>query len=638
MRYDVKKFLFVGLEQQRAAFFKKAQELGIIHFIPPEKKQGKEVPGTIQDYLAAIKVLRGLPTLPQEELEETDLADGLVPKILDLKQTIDKMAEEERVNRLDIARVQIFGDFSLKDKEEIEAATGRHVQFFCTKAGFEDTHPLPEQFIYIGTEFGLDYYVALNKENVQIPKMLEIQIPHPLGELQHKRKEIQTTAHNAEQKLKTYAKYNTFLHHALIQKLNYYHLNEAKEDVQKEIGNTLFAVTGWVPVNKVDQLQQLLADGSVHAEEIVIEDTDAIPTCLENEGFARLGEDLVHIYDTPSHTDKDPSLWVLVSFAFFFAFIVGDAGYGLIFLGIALYIRMKYSLTSGGKRFVKLFAILGGATLIWGVLTTSFFGIPIGQNSVLRKFSLIQWMAEKKADYVIQHKDQEWKYWVKKYPGLENATTGKEFLEKGATTTEGKTTYDIYNSFSDNLMFELALMIGVVHLMISLLRYANRNWSSIGWIIFLIGAYLYFPVFLKATSIIHFIFGVDPQTGARDGFYLMFAGIGIATLIAIFKNKLLGALEAMNVIQIFADTMSYLRLYALALSGAMLTGTMLDLASSMGFIAGGLLIAAGHLVNIVLSIMGGTIHGLRLNFLEWYHYSFEGGGKVFNPLRKLKID
>jgi V/A-type H+-transporting ATPase subunit I len=36
--------------------------------------------------------------------------------------------------------------------------------------------------------------------------------------------------------------------------------------------------------------------------------------------------------------------------------------------------------------------------------------------------------------------------------------------------------------------------------------------------------------------------------------------------------------------------------------------------------------------------MGGTIHGLRLNFLEWYHYSFEGGGKPFDPLRKLKVE
>lgn len=588
--------------------------------------------------LAAIKVLRGLPRLPQEEPTESDLADGLVAKILELKQILDKMEEEERVNKLDIARVQMFGDFSLKDKSAIEASTGRHLQFYCAKEGFEDSHPLPEEFIYIGTDHGLDYYTALNKELKQIPKMLEIQIPHPLGELQAQRDKILHTIHDTEKKLKAYAKYKTFLHHALVHKLNFYNLHEAKEGVQKEINNALFAVEGWVPVNKVDQLQKLVADGTVHAEEVVIEEKDAIPTCLENSGVARLGEDLVHIYDTPSHTDKDPSLWVLLSFALFFAFIVGDGGYGLIFLGIALYVRMKYSLNTGGKRFVKLFAILGAATLIWGVLTTSFFGIPIGQDSALRKFSGLQWMAEKKAEYIIKHKDEEWKYWVEKFPTLESVTDPKEFLKKGSTTSGETTTYEIFNRFSDNIMFELALMIGVIHLIISLLRYINRNWSALGWIIFLVGSYLYFPEFLKATSIIHFVFGVDPQMGALEGYYMIFAGIGLATLIAIFKSKWLGILEAMNVIQIFADTMSYLRLYALALSGSMLTGTMLDLAGSMGFFAGGLLIFAGHLVNIILSVMGGTIHGLRLNFLEWYHYSFEGGGKVFNPLRKLTID
>ena len=52
---------------------------------------------------------------------------------------------------------------------------------------------------------------------------------------------------------------------------------------------------------------------------------------------------------------------------------------------------------------------------------------------------------------------------------------------------------------------------------------------------------------------------------------------------------------------------------------------------------GDLVILIGHLINMSLSIMGGTIHGLRLNFLEWYQYSFEGGGRLFNPLRLRKV-
>ena len=56
----------------------------------------------------------------------------------------------------------------------------------------------------------------------------------------------------------------------------------------------------------------------------------------------------------------------------------------------------------------------------------------------------------------------------------------------------------------------------------------------------------------------------------------------------------------------------------------------------IGLVVGSVVILAGHSINIALGTMGGVIHGLRLNFIEWYHYSFEGEGRLFNPLRKLK--
>ncbi len=118
----------------------------------------------------------------------------------------------------------------------------------------------------------------------------------------------------------------------------------------------------------------------------------------------------------------------------------------------------------------------------------------------------------------------------------------------------------------------------------------------------------------------------------------MIGGLILATALALIQHRLAGILEPMTVIQLFADAMSYLRLYALGLSGAMLISTMNDLAFSMNFVLGGIIIIFGHLVNIILAIMSGTIHGLRLNFLEWYHYSFEGGGKPFTPLSKLKVE
>ncbi len=79
-----------------------------------------------------------------------------------------------------------------------------------------------------------------------------------------------------------------------------------------------------------------LIDGlNIHAEQVSIDSADKVPTCLQNYGTAMIGEDIIKFYDIPATNDKDPSKWVLWFFAFFFAVIVGDAGYGVIFLCLA---------------------------------------------------------------------------------------------------------------------------------------------------------------------------------------------------------------------------------------------------------------------------------------------------------------
>jgi V/A-type H+-transporting ATPase subunit I len=307
---------------------------------------------------------------------------------------------------------------------------------------------------------------------------------------------------------------------------------------------------------------------------------------------------------------------------------------------IALYIRYKHQgLRDVKKRVLDLMTILAFCIIAWGVLTTSFFGITIAPDSPLRKVSVMSWLTEKKAAYTIQHKGEAYDELVKKYPELNGVTNPEEFLTKAVHKgPAGGNVYEVYNKFSDNILMELALFIGVLHVILSMGRYLDKNPQNLGWIIFLIGAYLYTPVFLNASSIVNFAFGVDRDAVAQSAIYMMYAGLAIAVVIALFKHKWLGALEATVVIQIFGDVLSYLRLYALGLSGSLLTATMMDLAASVPIFFGIIILIFGHSVNIVLGIMSGVIHGLRLNFLEWYHYSFEGGGRMFNPLRKLKIE
>jgi V/A-type H+-transporting ATPase subunit I len=122
----------------------------------------------------------------------------------------------------------------------------------------------------------------------------------------------------------------------------------------------------------------------------------------------------------------------------------------------------------------------------------------------------------------------------------------------------------------------------------------------------------------------------------------------IVGLIIVFifssnrRNLLLRLLEGLNgllgIVQIFSDVLSYLRLFALGIATVYMAQTFNMLAESIvqgvpyvGYVLALLILIAGHFVNLLLGVMGGVIHGLRLNFLEWYRWCFTGDGLVYKP-------
>ncbi len=637
MREDVKKILFLGSSEDQTLFLKRAQEVGLVHFIDPVSAQKKALPPEVEQISHAIRILRGLPPTEQEENFHHLNGEKIVHAILDLNRKSEEASENIRVLNLEIARIAVFGNFSLSDIAYIEKETQRNIQFFASREGLYHESDLPDEMIHITNNHGLDYFMAINERPVAYSKMMEIKIERSLSDFKHSLKKSHEEHSELDHELKKFAKYNRFLHYCLIEALNQYHLEDVQTYVQEAMEGALFAVEGWVPANKKEKLAELTDHMNVYAEEIEIEPTDIVPTYLENYGMERIGEDLVHIYDTPSATDKDPSPWVLFCFTLFFAFIMADAGYGLVYLGLALFLRYKYPDLKGlSKRILGLFTVLSIGCIIWGILTTSFFGMEINPNNPIRKLSLIDWLAEKKVSYSVTHKDESYQGWVTKYPDLATATNAKTFLNYNDPAAHEHRV--IHSRITDNIMFEMALFIGCLHLIISMIRYGRRTIPNIGWAIFLLGAYLYFANYLKIPSIMNYVGGIDLAVGGTIGAQLMIAGIAFAWISAIFVYGWKGIFEVFTVIQVFADTLSYLRLYALGLAGAIVAHTVNEISSGLPFIIGAILVLVSHFINIVLSTMSGVIHGLRLNFLEWYHYSFEGGGKLFNPLKRLKME
>ena len=101
-----------------------------------------------------------------------------------------------------------------------------------------------------------------------------------------------------------------------------------------------------------------------------------------------------------------------------------------------------------------------------------------------------------------------------------------------------------------------------------------------------------------------------------------------------------GLLGLTNISKAFGDTLSYLRLFALGLASAQLAVTFNDLAAGayqvpgLGIVLALLILGVGHGVNLLLGIMSGVVHGLRLNCIEFFNWSLTDEGYPFQPFCK----
>jgi len=635
MRIDVKKFLFIGPKGDKERFFMEAQKIGIVEFINPKSKRHPVLPKEAEEYARAIKILRGYVQVEQDTKRDLELASKIVKEVLVAKQTIDKANEEIRKLNQEIARTAPFGEFSLEEIARIEKETKRKIRFYVAKTN-KHLEATNDSLIPIHSQDGLDYFMAITEEPIKAPDLIEEHLTESLSDLKKRCNDQQLLINTKEDELKALTRYNWLMHYAFVQEANKVSFEHANETADLLLDDSIFTVEGWVPKSKIAFLEQTFTSLGIFFEEVLIEPQETIPTYLENKGMHRVGEDLVHIFDVPSHKDKDPSIWLLSAFSLFFAMIVGDAGYGLIFFLAALFARYKIkNLKGAGKRFVTLVTVLGVACIVWGFLVNSFFGVSFSEGTAIKQYSLIQWLVEKKAAYHLAHHDAVYTYWVKRFPDIAKSTSGADFITYGNV---GHLMNNPGSKFADTILFELALFIGSIHVILGMARYGLRNPTNFGWIAFVIGSYLYLPKYLDASSIIHFVFGVDKTKGAEFGMQLLCAGAALAIVIALFKNGLTGIFEALVSIQLLSDILSYLRIYALGLAGSIVSATINDLAFGLPLFIAIIMVIFAHTVNIMLSVMGGVIHGLRLNFLEWYHYSFEGGGKQFKPLELHVFD
>lgn len=349
----------------------------------------------------------------------------------------------------------------------------------------------------------------------------------------------------------------------------------------------LFALQAWAPQKQVPELARYAAqNGFVFQSEPPGPD-DSPPTLMRNPPRVSVGEDLVNFYMTPGYWTWDPSGVVFVSFAIFFAMILADAGYAAV-MGLGLLaLGRRLGRSEPGRRFRPLLTLIVVASLGYGVLVGSYFGLPPPQGSFLASLHLL----------------------------------------------------DMGNS---QLMMGLSVLVGGLHVILANLmdfrRYADwrDGLGSLGWAMAVGGGLLLAAgSAVPAVAILKTLGGVAAVVGL-----LLVVGF-TAPREKPIKRLVQGLLGLTKVSAAFGDILSYLRLFALGLASASLALAFNDMAAGIrhavpgvGVLLALLVLAFGHALNLLLGISSGVIHGLRLNVIEFFNWGLKDEGRLFTPFRR----
>lgn len=332
---------------------------------------------------------------------------------------------------------------------------------------------------------------------------------------------------------------------------------------------TAFVLYGWVPSSSLSTLGPSLEEKLNGAVCVEeFEDRSGAPVALDNPGPVTPFEFFMNLYSLPRYTELDPTFLMFLTFPLFFGFILGDIGYGITTLIVFAAMRRMLK-GSGIRRLLSVLMLSSLATIAFGCVFGEFFGVEIVEHPILNR--------------------------------VHDITT----------------------------VLLVAVAIGAVHINIGILAgfYNVMKQHSLRHAILEKGAWfvLELGAALLAADALGFA-AIGPIPGAA---------LLILSIAMLYKGE--GVKGLIEIPALLSNILSYARLFAVGLASVELALIINEFAGS--FIAqGGVYIAVavalllgGHGLNILLGILGGFLHSLRLHYVEFFTKFFEGGGKRYAP-------
>jgi V/A-type H+-transporting ATPase subunit I len=370
---------------------------------------------------------------------------------------------------------------------------------------------------------------------------------------------------------------------------------------QLEGGEDLVWLSGYLPETKVDDFISLARQkGWAYQLDDVTED-DTPPTLIKYPKGVGIIKPVFDILGTvPGYRENDVSTWFLLFFTLFFAMIIGDAGYGIIFLATAVLLHAK---AKKANTMVMLLYVLSIATIVWGSLTGTWFG----SKEILVAVPFLQTL-------VIPS--------ISNYPEL-----------FGLTASTAQNTVMKFCFIIGTVQLSLACILNVIH------KIPKKDLSfvaDIGWLMDILA--LYFVVLQLVIGEPANMMYVASVVGAGFLLVVVFGsqgpgikfGKGLASGLGGFFTTFL------NTISTFSNIMSYIRLFAVGMASVAIAQSFNSMASGMlsGFalVAGILVLVIGHSLNIVMGLLSVVVHGVRLNLLEFSgQLGMEWTGIAYEP-------
>lgn len=602
------KYSFILLSGQTEEFLSKIQDLGVIDITRSVKPVDEKSEALLSEADTVKKALNVLNSCDAEPEKGFRFDGDPVEAALKAQADVEELKNELSSAKKELSARKPWGQFSTETIGRLEAQ-GLKIRFYsCQKKKFDPAWAEIQPLQVVSETDTTVFFVTV------APVSEEYSFPiEPMAAPEGSVNEMELTIKDLETKLSERKKLLGNLKGCIgelrqryNEKLGALDLYLAESATEMAADSHLAVVTGFAPTEDDKRLCDAFdALGIYYIHEPATKE-DNPPIKLHNNWFAKNFEVLTGMYGMPVYDEFDPTPVLGPFFMLFFAMCMGDAGYGIVLMLIALFMKLKMQGTSLGKMY-RLIGFLGGMTFFVGLFLGTFFGMSILEAS---------WTPE----------------WLK------------------ALCVDGWFPDGKIAGFPVQMV--LAVAIGVLHICLAMIiktiNYTKRfgfskTVSTWGWTTLIVGGII--VIALGMTEVL-----------SEVAFKWVIIALAAVSSLAIFvfntpgRNPLVnigsGLWDTYNMVTgLMGDVLSYIRLYALGLAGGMLgnafniMGTMiLDIpVPGVNWVFCIVILIFGHVLNLAMSCLGAFVHPLRLTFVEYFKNSgYEGTGLKYNPLTKTK--